>query len=93
MVPYYLELIHGNLRVSSMSKSKYGVCRAEYKVRAHEFSVRGTKLPHAKLNEDLVRQIRSNRNGWTAKKWADHLGVHVRTIEAVRSYRNWRHVV
>ena len=53
---------------------------------------RGTDLPQSKLNPELVRQIRRNPNGWTAKRWAEELGVHVRTVEAVQSYKNWRHV-
>ena len=59
---------------------------------AHALAKRGNDLPHAKLDPELVRQIRANRNGWTAKRWAQHLGVHLRTVEAVRSYKNWRHV-
>jgi hypothetical protein len=53
----------------------------------------GNDLPRAKLNPDLVRQIRVNRHGWTAKKWAEHLGVHKNTIDRVRSREYWYHVI
>ena len=53
---------------------------------------RGNRLPHAKLNPELVLEIRKNRHGLTAKQWAEKLNVHVRTIEGVRSYRTWGHV-
>lgn len=65
--------------------------RDEYLNRAHEFAPRGERLPHARLNDHLVREIRSNR-GMTAKQWAEKLGVHVRTITGAREYRTWRHV-
>jgi len=67
--------------------------RAEYIERAYEFAKRGSDLPQSKLTEATVRQIRRNADGWTARQWADHLGLHVRTIEAVRQYRRWGHVV
>jgi hypothetical protein len=66
--------------------------RAEYLIRHHELHKRGNDLPQAKLNPDLVRQIRINRYGWTAKQWADHLNLHHRTIDKVRDFRSWRHV-
>lgn len=53
---------------------------------------RGNELPHAKLNPDLVRTIRANRHGWTAKQWAAHLGLHKRTIDKVRDRESWSHV-
>lgn len=53
---------------------------------------RGTDLPHARLDPDKVRAIRANKGGWTSKQWAQHLGVHLRTIESVRDYRTWVHV-
>ena len=66
--------------------------RDDYLSRAYEFARRGEQLPHARLNTDLVRQIRSNR-AMTAKQWAEKLGVHERTITGAREYRTWRHVV
>lgn len=59
---------------------------------AHYSAKRGNDLPHAKLNPEKVREIRRNRRGLTARQWAQELGLHVRTIEAVRAYKNWRHV-
>ncbi len=53
---------------------------------------RGEQLSHAKLNSDRVRAIRSNPRGWPAHRWAREFGVHVRTIDAVCSFKNWRHV-
>lgn len=72
--------------------SKHGLDRAEWRVRAREFCRRGSELPHAKLTADTVREIRANRRGWTARQWSAHLGVHVRTVEAIRAYRTWVHV-
>lgn len=66
--------------------------RAEYRSRQRELAARGEQLPQAKLNEILVRQIRENRLGLTARQWAEQLGVHQRTIDKVRDYRSWRHV-
>lgn len=59
---------------------------------AHLTARRGNDLPHAKLNPDLVREIRTNRHGLTAKQWADQLGLHVRTVDKVRDRRSWSHV-
>lgn len=66
--------------------------RDEYLSRAHEFAPRGEQLPHARLNAETVRAIRTNRRGLTARQWAEQLGVHQRTIDKVRDYRSWRHV-
>lgn len=59
---------------------------------AREVCPRGNDLPQAKLNPELVREIRINQHGWTAKQWANHLGLHQRTIDKVRGYRSWIHV-
>ena len=53
---------------------------------------RGNALLHARLTPALVREIRANRNGMTAKQWAAQIGTHHRTIEKVRSYETWIHV-
>ena len=53
---------------------------------------RGNDLPHAKLTPDVVREIRANRHGITAKQWADRLGLHVRTIDKVRDRKSWSHI-
>ena len=66
--------------------------RNEYLSRAHEFAPRGERLPQSRLNAEIVRAIRTNRRGLTARQWAEQLGVHQRTIDKVRDYRSWRHV-
>lgn len=53
---------------------------------------RGAQIKHARLNPGLVRLIRANVNGETAKAWAARLGVHIRTIEGVNSCRTWSHI-
>lgn len=65
--------------------------RDEYLQRHHEFHKRGNALPQSKLNPAIVRQIREN-DGWTSRQWADHLGVHFRTVEKVRAWETWWHV-
>lgn len=72
--------------------SRHGIDRMEWKTRASEFASRGEARPNARLTEETVRDIRRNVHGLTAKQWSERLGVHIRTVEAVRSYRNWRHV-
>lgn len=59
---------------------------------AKSIAKRGNDLPHAKLNPEMVRVIRLNRYGWSAKRWAEVLGVHVRTIKRVRDRKSWAHV-
>lgn len=66
--------------------------RATYLVRAREFQPRGTDYKDTKLNESKVLWIRENRQGLTAKKQAEIMGVHHRTIDAVRTYKTWAHV-
>lgn len=75
-----------------MRGSRHGLARDEWSIRAHEFAPRGERLPQARLTPEVVREIRANRDGMTARQWAERLGVHVRTVEAVRNYTNWRHV-
>lgn len=64
--------------------------RREYLARVHELCPRGNALPQARLNPEAVRAIRGSRE--TSKRLAQRYGVHLRTIENVRSYRNWVHV-
>ncbi len=54
---------------------------------------RGKELPQAKLDEDAVRSIRQNREGLTALELGMRFGVHVRTIEKVRRFETWGHVM
>jgi transcriptional regulator of met regulon len=67
--------------------------REEYTATAYLYALAGADLPHAKLDEDRVRYIRRNPAGMTAKQLAAELGVHYRTVEKVRHYETWRHVI
>ena len=63
----------------------------------------GNLLPQAKLNPDLVREIRT-RSKWKADRiaelnakysvqaMADDLGLSKRAVERVLAYETWRHV-
>ena len=64
--------------------------RAEYLTRAREFASRGEARPNARLNPDLVREIRNSDK--TTKQIAADVGVHYRTIEKVRHHETWAHV-
>ena len=67
--------------------------RDEYLSSGHwQSHKRGNDLPHARLNDELVREIRRNRHGLTARQWAVRLGLHYRTIEKVRHRETWNHV-
>lgn len=67
--------------------------RTEYLQRAREIAPRGNRLPHARLTPDDVRAIRRNYHGRTARQLAAQYGVHHRTIEKVRAYETWGHVL
>ena len=66
--------------------------RQEYITRAREFASRGNDRPNSRLNPEMVREIRTNRKGQTAKQLADAYGVHYRTIEKVQYFETWAHV-
>ena len=63
---------------------------------------RGTELPHAKLNEKLIKKIRkvvSERErlkvvlrSMTNSAIAKQYQVHVRTIDRITAGENWTHV-
>jgi hypothetical protein len=73
--------------------SKHNIDRREYLVNAMQYAKRGNELAHAKLNPESVRQIRIEaEQGITAKCQASEYGVHIRTIEAIRSYKTWQSV-
>ena len=73
--------------------SKHNIDRREYLVNADKYAKRGSDLPHTKLNAEIVRKIRIDaEQGKTAKLQASEYGVHIRTIEAIRSYRTWLNV-
>lgn len=50
---------------------------------------RGNQLPQSKLTPETVRKIRENREGWTQKRWAEHLGVHINTVWRASKLENW----
>lgn len=66
--------------------------RADYLPRACEFASRGDARPNAVLNAERVRQIRENRHGWSAKRFAQEFCCHYRTIEKVQYFETWTHV-
>lgn len=77
--------------------------RDEYLLAASAFVLRGEELPQAKLNAELVQEIRSARRQREAlrKHIADNLsnealakkyGVHVRTIEKAITNETWSHL-
>ena len=77
------------MKLDQIPSGQRRMSREEYLDNAHALAARGNQLPHAKLTPDIVRAIRANKDDWTARQWAAHLGVHRRTIDAVREYRNW----
>jgi len=73
--------------------SKHNIDRNTYLSDAMRFAKRGNALPHAKVNPEIVRKIRIEAdNGITAKYQSSEHGLHIRTIEAIRSYKTWRQV-
>lgn len=59
---------------------------------ARAIAVKGRDLPQSKLTPEIVRMIRANKLGKTAKQLGAEIGVHYRTIEKVRHYETWSHV-
>ena len=51
---------------------------------------RGTKQHIAKINEDIVRYIRSSPKNGT--ELADEVGINQSSVSAVRTRRTWKHV-
>lgn len=66
--------------------------RDEYLTRAREFASRGNARPNARLNPEIVKAIRANVRGKSARKFAEELGVHIRTVEKVQRFETWGHV-
>lgn len=56
----------------------------------HNTHVRGIRSPHAKLDDDKVRVIRTSGRSLTSL--AAEYGVSKQTIKAVRDRRSWKHV-
>lgn len=67
--------------------------RDEYLQLIRMMAKRGEALPHAKLTADDVRTIRAVGLSKTARQLAEEFGVHHRTVEKIRSYETWRHVI
>ena len=84
---------HGGLDPVRLDLELVGVNRDEYLLAPVLYAKRGADLPHSKLDEGTVRAIRDNKLGMTAKQWANKLGLHYRTIEKVRYFESWRHVL
>ena len=73
--------------------SKHNISRSDYLCDPRKYAKSGNQLPHSKANPDMVRKIRIEQGrGVTAKCQASEYGLHIRTIEAIRSYKTWRHV-
>ncbi len=73
--------------------SKHNINRHEYLCNTLYYAKRGNDLPQAKVNKEIVRKIRIQaEQGITAKYQASEYGVHIRTIEAIRSYKTWANV-
>lgn len=68
------------------------IARDEYEIRAHEFCKRGEDLPGAKVNDDIVREIRANRQGLTDKRQAEKYGISESLVFKIRSRERWGHV-
>lgn len=65
--------------------------RAEYLCQQRLHALRGNDLPQSRLNPDLVREIRASPE--THRAIAARLRVHYRTVEKVRHYETWVHVL
>jgi hypothetical protein len=66
--------------------------RNEYNARRREFCARGSRLPHAKLTEDIVRDIRRNPRGLNGRQMAEAHGVSPTCIYEIWSGDTWSHV-
>lgn len=56
------------------------------------FGPKPGKSPYAKLNEDIVRQIRIEYQTMTAPQLSLKYNVSVATIKSIVQFRNWKHV-
>jgi hypothetical protein len=71
--------------------SRHNLSRAEYlSGMAYAYARRGTELPHARLNPELVRAIRADER--PAATIARELSVHPNTVLRVRRFETWGHV-
>ncbi len=72
-------------------------CTASYNTQ-HAYDTglmqRGSKMPHARLNEELVSEIKiALLEGASPQSIADMLGLSVGTISNIRVGRAWKHVL
>lgn len=65
--------------------------RDEYLIRHHEFHLRGAQLAK-KLTEQMVKEIRINREGMTDKQRAEKLGISPVTVYKIRKRERWGHI-
>lgn len=83
--------------------TKTGLDRAGYRARASEFSPRGQDLPHAKLLDMDVINIRSAKRQRDAllahikenlsnAALCERFGIHPRTLEKILSRETWCHL-
>lgn len=80
-------------QAAKVSRGRHNITRREYLQNTIQYTKRGNELPHAKLDADKVRKIRIAVDaGATSKSLAAEYGVHIRTIEKIRSYETWVHV-
>ena len=78
--------------------------RGEYLSRAREFCLRGEDLPHSKLSENDVYEIRSMikqkekmrkyiKENLSNDAISQKFNVHIRTIEKISNYSSWAHLI
>ena len=91
-----------NIRIAKHRPDKV-LERAEYLSRVHSMALRGTELPHTKLQDEDVMAIRSAarqrnnlrqhiRDNLSNEALARKHGVHIRTVEKVLQHYTWSHV-
>lgn len=77
--------------------------RGEYLCRTREYAVRGQDLPHTKLMDLDVGEIRSAakqrenlrkyiKDNLSNEALAKKFGVHIRNIEKIVTYQTWNHL-
>lgn len=68
--------------------------RRAYKKGSHDGRISGIKNPKAKLNNNIVRNIRNDFNsGITQKKISVKYNVPWSTVHNIVTYQTWKHVI